>query len=184
MTSVRLVRLRHLFAAACLTTVLPYAAVLPFAGAAAAESVERLDVGDTVSLALRDQHDAAHPVTPEMQLLLFTHDMDGGGYVKEALADGGGARLEAARCVYVSDLSGMPGPIRSMMALPSIRRREYRVAVDEDGTATPSIPRAAGKATVIELHGGKVASVSFAASVAEVNAALQRAAAAGAPSTE
>jgi hypothetical protein len=171
----RVVRFRHLLVVAGLT------AVLFVPGSAVAGSARPLAAGDTVSLALRDQHEAPHPVTPETRLLIFTHDMDGGGYVKEALAEDGAARLEAARCVYVSDLSGMPGPIRNMMALPSIRRREYRVAVDEDGAATPSLPREAGKATVIELDAGKVASVSFVASVAEVEAALQKAAAAAAP---
>ena len=129
----RVVPFRRLLVAAGIAIVL----FVP--GSAVAESASPLTVGVSVSLALRDQHDAAHPVTPETRLLIFTHDMDGGGYVKEALAEGGAGKLEAARCVYVSDLSGMPGPIRRMMALPSIRRREYRVAVDEDGASTPSV---------------------------------------------
>ena len=98
--------------------------------------------------------------------------MDGGALVKEALAEDGRARLEAAAAVYVSDISRMPGFVRSAFALPSLRRRDYPVLLDETGEATRALPSMEGKATLLRLDGGRVAGVAFASSAAEVLAAL------------
>jgi len=130
-------------------------------------------VGDPLpALPLRDQHDVEARVDASTRIVLFTRDMDGGGFVKEALAAGGNEMLKKAQAVYVSDVSRMPGFVRSAFALPSMRRREYRVVIDEGGTVTATLPYREGEATVLKLDGGKIAAVSFAKSAAEVAAAL------------
>lgn len=132
-----------------------------------------VEVGDVLpALPLRDQHDAEVRINPSTRIVLFTRDMDGGGHVKEALAENGDAMLKTAEAVYVSDVSRMPGFVRSAFALPSLRRRTYPVVLDEAGTVTATLPYSEGKATVLKLDAGKIAAVSFASSAAEVAAAL------------
>ncbi len=139
-----------------------------------APAVRSLAVGDSLpALGLRDQHGAEAHIGPDTALVLFTRDMDGGGFVKEALAEDGATKLSAAKAAYVSDVSGMPGPIRSMFALPSIRKRPYRVVLDETGTATASMPYQEGAVTVLSLENGKIVSASFVTSLEALRARLE-----------
>lgn len=145
------------------------------AGAAGAEQgpVPVLQVGDAMPpLALQDQH--ARPVTVDdgTKILIFTRDMDAGGIVKEALAADGAELLAAGDAVYVSDVSGMPTLVRSMFAMPALRRRSYSVALDEAGDATASVPTEAGKATILRFDSGRIASISFSSSSGQLRSML------------
>lgn len=142
--------------------------------AAAAPPV--LAVGDAVpTLALRDQHDTAVPIDTSTRILLFTRDMTGGGLVKDALAENGKELLTAAGAVYVSDVSRMPGLVLSAFALPGLRKRPYPIALDRSGDVTRALPSADGKATVLSLAAGTISAITFAATSAEVAAALRQA---------
>lgn len=133
-----------------------------------------LAVGDALPpLALKDQHGEPAAIGPATRVVLLSRDMDGGGHVKEALADGGRELLASRGAVYVADVSRMPGFVRSAFALPSMRRRPYPVALDETGAATAMLPSEEGKATVLVLEGGRIASIAFAGSSADVRGALQ-----------
>jgi hypothetical protein len=126
-----------------------------------------LAVGDEFpTLDLEDQHGAGATIDRSTALVLFTRDMDGGGFVKETLAEGGAEKLAAAKAVYVSDVSGMPSMVRSMFALPSIRKRPYRVILDEKGAATASMPYQQGAVTMLTVEDSKITAVSFATSAA------------------
>jgi len=134
----------------------------------------RLSVGDALpSLSLRDQHDTDVSVDASVRLLLLTRDMDAGALVKEALADRGRELLASAGAVYVSDVSGMPGFVRSMFALPALRKRPYAIALDEDGHATAAFPYEKGHVTILHVDGGRIASISQASTSDEVRSALQ-----------
>lgn len=132
-----------------------------------------LAVGDVVApFTLPDQNDAPVAVDQGTALLLLTRDMDGGALVKEALAGRKAEVLSAAKAAYVSDLSGMPSLVRGAFAMPALRKREYPVALDTEGKATAAFPHQAGKATVIRLDRGRIVSVTFASTSAEVAATL------------
>ena len=132
-----------------------------------------LAVGDAAPLVtLADQHGGTVHVDAATRLVLFTRDTDGGAFVKDALADGGTDTLASAGAVYLSDVSRMPGLVRSMFAMPSLKKRPYAVGLDDKGDATASLPFRDGFATVLTLDGGKVTAISFVASVADVRAAL------------
>ncbi|MFN2377623.1 MAG: hypothetical protein ABR538_13870 [Candidatus Binatia bacterium] len=148
-----------------------------FVAAAFAEAQQgaalKLQVGDALPpLALQDQNAKSVTVDAATKILLFTRDMDAGAIVKEALAEDGAALLAAGGAVYVSDVSGMPGLVRSMFALPALRRRPYAVGLDEAGEATANLPSEAGKVTILRLDSGSIASISFPATSAQLRAAL------------
>jgi hypothetical protein len=124
------------------------------------------------ALARHAQNDAPVVVDQGIALLLLTRDMDGGALVKEALAGRAADVLKNARAVYVSDVSGMPSFVHGAFALPALRKRAYPVALDTEGAVTAALPHQPGKATVLRLESGRVASVSFVSTSAEVAAAL------------
>jgi hypothetical protein len=147
------------------------ALLLGLAGAAA--SAEPFAVGESLEpLALADQHGVERRVDAATRGILLTRDMDGGGFVREALASEGAAQLEQAGAVYVADVSRMPGLIRRMFAIPRMRERGYPVLLDTEGTSTARFPAQPGKASWIRLEGLRVAEVRFLTSAEEVRAAL------------
>jgi hypothetical protein len=124
-------------------------------------------------LALADQHGAPHPLDASVRVVVFSREMKAGGVVKTALEKDGAAFLEANRALYLSDVSGMPGLVRSMFALPGLRRRSYRIALDTTGEATKDFPSVEGKPTVLVLDGLRVVRIENPATPEELRRALE-----------
>ena len=51
--------------------------------------------------------------------------------------------------MYVADISGMPGLVARMFAVPSMRKRPYPMLLDRDGEITARLPDVEGSATLI-----------------------------------
>lgn len=142
-------------------------------GAAAWAKTEIVAVGGSLApIALEDQHGQPGAVDAGTRAVLLTRDMDAGGFVREALATDGVAKLERAGAVYVADVHRMPGPIRRLISLPRMRERPYRVLLDTDGGPTSVLPSEEGKATWLRLDGLRVIEVRFLSSSEDVGAAL------------
>jgi hypothetical protein len=122
---------------------------------------------------LADQHDVEDSIGAEVRAVLFTRDMDAGNIVKEALAEKGEETLAAADAVNVSDISGMPRVIAKLFAVPSMRKRPYRMLLDRDGKVTADFPSEKGKVTVLHVENGKIESVEYLKSAGEVRAMLR-----------
>lgn len=122
---------------------------------------------------LADQHDVEDSIGAEVRAVLFTRDMDAGNIVKEALAEKGGEMLAAADAVYVSDISGMPRIVAKLFALPSMRKRPYRMLLDRDGKATKDFPSEKGKVTLLRLQAGEIERVEYLESTDQVRAVLK-----------
>lgn len=143
-------------------------------------AVEPFTVGSRLDpLVMADQHGAGIRVGDETRILLFTRDMAGGDLVEEALGDDGARVLEAASAVFVSDISRMPRIITRVFALPAMRRRPYRMALDFEGDATASFPHREDQVTVVRLSGRNVEGIEFIAAAADLRAALLASAPAG-----
>lgn len=111
-----------------------------------------LGVGDALpELALEDQHGVQRSVDASTRVILFSRDMDGGDILKAGLAELPEGTLESAGAVYVSDISGMPGLVARLFALPRMRRRPYPMLLDRTGESTALLPDVAGQATLIHL---------------------------------
>ena len=133
--------------------------------------------GKLPPLALVDQHGAAVAIDASVRVVIFSREMKGGGIVKQALATQGAEFLAAHRAVYVSDVSRMPGWIRQAFALPALRRRDYRIALDESGEATREIPSIDGKPTLLVLDAGTIVSIANPSSAEELRDAVAAASA-------
>ena len=141
---------------------------------AAPAGAEPLAVGGLLApRTLPDQHGTAHAIDASVRLVLFTRDMKGGGVVKEALQADGRAFLERHHALYVSDVSRMPGLIRSAIAKPRLRGRGYPILLDEEGTATADLPAAEGKATLLFLEKLHVTRVEQVGTVEELRRSIE-----------
>jgi hypothetical protein len=114
---------------------------------------------------LEDQHGAPGRVDEGVRHLLFAADMDAGDLVNGALEEDPALRDLAARgAVFVSDIHRMPVVITRLFALPSMRRRPYRMLLDRGPGPSVRIPRQPGQVTWVELDALVVRSVDFVAS--------------------
>lgn len=110
-------------------------------------------------LSLADQHGRAHGIDTSVHAVLFSRDMDGGAVLKQALGDDGDTLLARSAAVYVADMSGMPSMIRSLFAMPALRRRGYLVLVDRDGNVTTELPSEKAKGTLVVLDALHIRSI-------------------------
>ena len=127
-----------------------------------------------VPFTLEDQHGEPGSVDDQVRVVLFAADMDGGDLVNAALeADASLHDLAALGAVFVSDIHRMPALITRMFALPSMRRRPYRMLLDREPGPTVRLPREEGRVTILQLDALTVESISYAADAAAVAAALR-----------
>ena len=109
-------------------------------------------VGNEIEpFSIEDQHGQTHQLDASVEAVLFSRDMKGGDLIKAALADVSPSFLEQHHAVYLADISGMPGLIARMFAIPKMRRRPYPMLLDRDGSPSEKFPDVEGKATVVSL---------------------------------
>jgi len=122
---------------------------------------------------LPDQHGEARTIDESVRAVVFSRDMKAGDVVKAAVAKAGPDLFDRNSAVYVVDVKGMPSLIRALFAMPAMRRRPYRLLVDEDGAKTADFPGGATWPTVLVLDKLRVTSVSYPTSAEELIAALE-----------
>jgi hypothetical protein len=138
-----------------------------------AESAEPIAVGShVVAFSLEDQHGEKHEVDESVRLILFTRDMDGGDLIKEALADTDRGFLDRHDAVYIADISKMPALIARLFALPSMRKRPYRMLLDREASVTAALPAEKGRATAIVIDELRIQSIDYLGSAEEVRQAI------------
>jgi hypothetical protein len=132
-----------------------------------------LDTGNPMPvLTLKDQNDTTRTIDADTRLLIFSAERDVSALVETALADQTADSLSAAGIQYVSDISGMPGMVTTMIALPKMRKRPYPMLLGREAEETAMLPREPGKVTLIRSEGGTIRGVQFIDDAATLRAAL------------
>jgi hypothetical protein len=124
------------------------------------------------NLTLTDQHDQPQIVGAETRYLLFTADKDASNLVDVVLDGQTAATLATAGIRYVADISGMPGMVTTLFALPKLRKRPYPILLGRTPDDTQALPREPGKVTVIVSDGGTVTALHFLDHDAEIRKVL------------
>lgn len=120
-----------------------------------------MDVGATFPEAtLENQFAESVKVSNETKWLVFVAEKDISKVVTEVLTETK-PRLEAAKVIYASDISAMPSFITKMVALPKMRKYDFKIALDKEGVVTKGWPRQAGKATFIALDNLKITEIKY-----------------------
>jgi len=122
---------------------------------------------------LSDQHGEARTIDESVRAIVFNRDMKAGDVVKSAVAKAGPDLFDRNSAVYVVDVKGMPSIIRTLFAMPAMRRRPYRMLVDTDGVKTADFPGGATYPTVLVLDKLRVTSLSYPTNDEELIATLQ-----------
>ena len=152
---------RHALALSLALLVAPLALAEPYQANSVLPKIE-----------LPDQHGEPRAIDETVRVVVFTRDMTAGDMVKRAVEKAGAEPFSANGAVYVVDLAGMPSVIRSLFAMPALRRRPYALLVDEEGAKTADFPSAEGRPTVLVLDKLKVVRASNPSSVDELLAAI------------
>lgn len=103
-----------------------------------------------------DQHAENISLSVTTQWLIFSHDKQGGEWVRDALTELNIDNLEARGGLYVADVSGMPAIITKWFALPKMQKYPFRIALDTSGELTKDWPRKDSTVTLVRLNGLEV----------------------------
>jgi len=121
---------------------------------------------------LRDQHDQPRAVDSKTKLLLYTRDKAGSGVANDALEGLPPEVLRERAVAYVADISGMPGLIARLFALPKLRKYPFSVLLARERSDLPELPAKEGQATLLRLGALRVERIEFFAKAEDLKRAL------------
>ncbi|MDF2462836.1 MAG: hypothetical protein K0Q43_1071 [Ramlibacter sp.] len=150
---------------------LMFAAVV---AAASSSFAATLQSGDPLpSMPLKDQHAKSLPVPADTRVVFFAAEMTSSKLMSKALDSLPPTALKDNKAIYIADISSMPGPISSIVAMPKMQKLPYAVAVVKDASETSALPRKAGAVTVLKTNGGKISAIDFATTAEQIAALLK-----------
>lgn len=126
------------------------------------------------TLSLQDQHDKPWQIAPSTRLVMFAAGRQASNLVQAVLQALPNDHLARRGAVYLADMSKMPGFITRTFALPVLRDLPYPIGVSMDASVLAAWPRQPDAVTLIEVDQGGVKRISYAATEAELRAALER----------
>ncbi len=142
-------------------------------GAVSLAQAADLAVGDAFpAMEVEDAHGETHAVPGEARVVLFTVDKAAGEVVTEAFGETEPGTLERAGIAYLADISGMPGLITKMFALPKMRDYPFRVLTLREEGEGADLPRREDRVSIIRLEAGRIAGVEYTDSAEDLRALL------------
>ncbi len=141
--------------------------------ASANQSAGAARLGDSLIMELKDQHDQAVVISEQTNLILFAAGKSTSALMSKTLEELPPSTLKDKKAIYVADISGMPGFITKMVAIPKMQKRPYTIAVLKDDVQSKRFPQKDDAITIVKLKGGKVTEINFVAKQEEITKALQ-----------
>jgi hypothetical protein len=124
------------------------------------------------ALTLQDQHTQPWGVKSDTRLVVFAAGRKPSNLVMEVLGAQAKGFLESRQAMYVADMSRMPGFVTRTFALPALREQPFAVGVNLDDKQLADWPRQEDAITLIRLESGRVSSIAYARTAAELKTAL------------
>lgn len=153
---------------------LPFLLLFALVAAAMAEP-PAFQVGERLpELVFTDQHENPAPITEEHRLLLFSKEMDSNDIIHGLMKEQGPEYLSNHQAAFTADISGMPGLITSLFALPKMRKYPYLMHLDFEGNLTERFPFEGTKITMIYLKKGQIVEIRYAKGLQEVKEGFER----------
>lgn len=140
----------------------------------AAGNVTPVQTGASLSeMVLKDQHDQRLTVGRETRIIFVAAEMAASRMMTKALEALPPTTLKERQAIYIADISSMPEPISTIVAMPKMRKLPYAVAVVRNAGDVAHLPRKPGAVTVVRTEGGTVRAVDFASSAEALGAYLK-----------
>jgi len=137
-------------------------AVLAGAFALSAQAENHLGVSDTFPvLSLNDQHDEPIAVPGDAQVIFFAESKDADDWFDQTISEFDPALLLEGKWLYLSDISRMPSLVTRLFALPSLRGRDYPVALIRDGEKVEALPAQDECITVFSMQQQTISAIDF-----------------------
>lgn len=115
-------------------------------------------------MVLKDQHDQRLTVGRDTRIIFVAAEMAASRMMTKTLGALPATALKERQAVYIADISSMPEPISTIVAMPKMRKLPYQVAVVRHAGEVAHLPRKPGAVTVVRTDGGTVRAVDFASS--------------------
>lgn len=125
-------------------------------------------------LVLKDQHDKPGELPQNLRQVLFTADMGGTDLVTKVIESRGGDWLDRTGRVFLADIHKMPGFIASMVAIPQLREKPYRIFLGREEADFKALPRQKSCVTVASIKDGRAADIAFACTEEALRSATER----------
>ena len=122
---------------------------------------------------LKDQHEKPLAIGSDTRLIFFAAEMEGSRLMARTLEALPPSILQDRKAVYIADISGMPGLISTMMAVPKMQRMPYSVALVRLARDGEQLPRKPGAVTVLKVESGTIRSVDFAQNAQQIGSHLK-----------
>ncbi len=121
-----------------------------------------LKVGDTLPpIELNNQHGQPITVSPTINTLIFSVEKSAADLLNDYLATQEGNFLKENNAYFLADISGMPGIITRVIALPKMRKRPYDMLLATEAEQLSFIPHKKNWATALKIVDGKITSITF-----------------------
>ena len=130
-------------------------------------------IGDSLTLEMKDQHDKSVAINEQTNLVLFAAGKSTSALMSKTLEALPPTTLADKKAIYVADISGMPGFITKMVAIPKMQKRPYTIAILKDEAQSKRFPQKDDAITIIKLKAGKVTEINFVTKEEEIIKALQ-----------
>lgn len=129
-------------------------------------------VGDTLPpLQLKDAHGKDVTLGDSVRRIYASAGREGDRWLKEALAQGGQAALDAQRAVVIADISGAPGFVKGMIR-SSLKDRAYATWLDQAGSTKSLLPYRDDRIAVVELDQRRITAIRYVADAAALRREL------------
>ena len=133
-----------------------------------------LQLGDGYPvIQLNDQHEQAVVVNESVQMVIFAAGKSTSELMTKTLEALPPTTLKDKKALYVADISGMPGFITKMVAIPRMQKMPYSIGLIRDEALSQIFPKKESAITIIRWQAGKVTEIRFVTTQAEITQALQ-----------
>jgi len=137
-------------------------------------SAQTLTVGASLpSLSLSDQHDQVVTTSQDLQMILFAGEKGTSELMTKVLDGLPPSTLKDKKAIYIADISGMPGFITKMVALPRMQKLPYQIALIRDAKDAEWLPKKPQHVTVIKIQQGKIVAIDYFIDANQINQLLK-----------
>jgi hypothetical protein len=141
---------------------------------AAAAAAAPLRTGEALPvIALKDQHEKPVAVTKDTRIIFLAAEMAASKLMAKALDDLPPTALKDRNAIYIADISSMPAPISSIVAVPRMQKLPYSVALVRYAKDGPNLPSKPGAVTAVRVQDGRISAVEFAQSPQQIGSYLK-----------